>query len=285
MSTQPKFRGLFQYRRPNLQWTNSTTVHVEDQIVTGVSGDVTALFSDGKYLTVNSATQTDFVITRNAVLSGSKQSGLRTGSVANNTWYALYLVRATDNDNTFVTVGDTVFPVNSSISTLNTNFGVGKWLYIGTIRYGDNSNFPSAILNFTQVGNRFYFGPQNASFNYGGAYCGIVLAINASTTQVTYTTSFGSGATQIAPNISLALWGVTMGIGTGTTIDGFVALAFNNHVPFARGAAIGNDGYYSQVEGIANYGVLGNLSSTGGITIFLNGFVDNALGVGSNPVV
>jgi len=283
--------GLLRYRRPNLQWASISTVNVEDQIVTGVSGDCTILFSDGKLLTVNSTAQTRFDITRNASLSGTKLSGLRTGAEAANTNYALYAVRATDNDNTWVTVGDVVFPVNSSITTLNTNFGTNKWIYIGWIRNGNNSSQTTDIVKFVQTGHIMYFYESNTS-NIGRNLYGIKYASTAAATQLTYTATFGSGITDLPPNVGMAYWNMgsnqtlagsprefmladsQLNVASGTSPQFFSISAGNVctvgslWIPAQQGAACGNSG------GI-----------TPAMSIYLAGTIDNALGVGSNPLV
>lgn len=287
----PLLSGLLKYRRPNLQWASVSTVNVEDQINTGTAGDCTILFTDGKLLTVNSTTQTRFDITRNAALSGTKQSGLRTGSEAANTNYALYAVRATDNDNTWVTVGDVVFPVNSSIGTLNSNFGANKWIYLGWIRNGNNSSQTTDIVKFVQAGAVTYFYENNSSAIGRNLY-GIKYATTAAATQLTYTATFGSGTTDLPPNISMAYWNMGSNqTGAGTNREFFLADTQLNvasgsspeffsitagnvctvgscWIPAQQGASCGNSG-----------------GSTPVMSIYLAGTMDNALGVGSNPLV
>lgn len=279
------------YRRPNLQWQSISQTNVEDQIVTGVAGDCTILFSDGKLITVNSTLQTRFDITRNAVLSGVKQSGLRTGSEAANTNYALYAVRATDNDSTWVTVGDVVFPVNSSITTLNTNFGTNKWCYIGWIRNGNNSSQTTDIVKFTMCGNVTYFYESNTA-NIGRNLYGIKYAATASATQLTYTSTFGSGVTDLPPNIGHAYWNfgsnqnlagssrefmigdTQLNVASGTSpmyfsfSAGNVCTVGSAWIPAGQGASCGNSG-----------------GAVPAMSIYLAGTVDNALGIGSNPLV
>jgi len=274
--------GLLKYRRPVLQWQSSTQVNVQDQIVTGIAGDCTILFTDGKLLTVNSSLQTQFIITRNASLSGTKQSGLRTGSAANNTWYALYAVRATDNDNTWVTVGDTVYPVNSSISTLNTNFGSNKWVYIGLIRYGDQSGSPNSIVKFWQSGNMTIFqnvGLVNVS---GGATGGILLAGN-NTATVTWAYASGSTGAVLPSNVTLA------NFLAGTSSSANTEWSVRDSIPsshYARQSILSGNRAYVSFWVAAAGGVSSTNSNFGsGQDVILYGWIDDALGVGSNPLV
>lgn len=273
---------IYKYRRPVLQWNSVTTVNVQDQIYTGIGGDCTVLFGDGKLLTVNNITQTRFDITRNAVLSGSKQSGLRTGSEATDTWYALYAVRATDNDNTWVTVGDTVFPVNSSISTLNSNFGLNKWLYLGLIRNGDGSAVTGDILKFTQSGNVTYLYNSEASINGGGMF-GIRLAASAASS-VTWNYASGSSGAVLPANLSLIYW--TVGTSNGGVNAEWLVRDASPVWTYFRASVLGGNRTMASFLANASSGINLSVASFGsGQDINVAGWIDDALGVGSNPLV
>ena len=274
---------LNKYRRPVLQYQSGTQVNVQDQIVTGIAGDCTVLFSDGKLLTVNNSLQTHFLITQNAVLSGTKQAGLRTGSAVNNTWYALYAVRATDNDNTWVVVGDTVYPVNSSITTLNTNFGLNKWMPLGLIRYGDQSTVPNAIVKFVQSGNVTYFTNTNLS-NVNGANTGGMILTSGAGTSVVWTYASGSTGAVLPPNVSLVYYLIGTSNG-GANIEWSVRDAAPLAHFYRASNLSGNRGIVTFLASAANGASSLNTSPGSGQDIILAGWVDDSLGVGSNPLV
>jgi hypothetical protein len=273
------------YRRPNLTWVSSTVVSVETGL-DGTSGDAVIMFPDGNIRTETSSSRYQMTISQNAVFTnatlGSNQGGLRTGSVTSNTWYACYAVKVTTFTANWVLVADTVLPIQANYSTLNTNFGTNGWLYLGLIRYGDGLNFTTSILNFFQTGNMTIICPQNNSFNYGGDNPGPQMATTAGATSLTYTYAAGTGNLQVPNNIGMVYWGVTFG-GSGSNIDCFVTSQFNGHIPLFRGEMVTGDGYYVHFFYPATMGIGTQSSISAGISIWLEGWTDLALGVGSNP--
>lgn len=268
------FEKLFHYRRPTLQWSSITQVNTENVVT---SGQIDVLFPDGEYRTETSATLYNFVITRNAVLTGSKQSGLRTSlSEATNTWYALYAVKAQDSTG-IVVVGDTVLPLLANFSTLNSNFGTNGWVYLGLIRNGDNSGATGDILNFVQAGNMTIFKNATAG-GHGMTISGIILATTASATSLTYTYSSGTGTTDIPGNIGLANYEGDRGnVSASWSIDN----AANTFSRFSLNSpGIGG----TTVWAPATDGVHVTFGTTTSGTICLYGFIDTVLGVGSNPL-
>lgn len=190
------------YRRPVLQFNSVTTVDVENN--TGTSHETVVIFPDGDVRAVTeNLTGTNkyrrFDITATAALTGTHDSGLRSGlSESNNTWYAIYAVKVRDDLDKFVLVGDTVFPTVGNISTLNTNFGAYGWVYLGMIRNGDNSAVAGDILNFVQTADKTYF-RNTATTDRSGT----LLASTAGATTLTYTYAAGGGAAQIPDHIKV----------------------------------------------------------------------------------
>jgi hypothetical protein len=271
---------LFKYRRPVLQFASVTTVSVESGIVTGTSGDVSVLFPDGTLLTVNSTNQTTFSITRNAVLSmsGGAQSGLRSGiSEATNTWYELYAAKLTDSSTSFVVVGDTTLPLPANYSTLNSRYGTNAWVPLGLIRNGDNSGSTGDILTFVMSGNMTLFG-NNCVGNVLNAV-GTRLASATGVNSVTYTYSSGTGTTEIPNTISIGrittmVRADTKRIAVGTGI--------NNQLLWADGDSTTQSSGTSVWAPVAQGFIVGTQTGSNG-DINLSGFIDNTLGVGSNP--
>lgn len=269
------------YRRPVLQWGSVTTVAVESGL-DGTSGDIPLLFPDGTLRTETSTTRTTFDITRNCVLSGTAQSGLRAAlSEGTNTWYALYGVKVTDTSSTWVTVGDTLLPIRANFSTLNSNFGINGWVYLGLIGNGDNSGATGDIMKFYMVGNRTIFYNTTAGNVASGS--GPRLATTASATSLTFTYAAGTNiATPQIPN------NVTIGLYLGTHQNG----ANTENI-------LGSSGTYNLFSYKASAGIFGcflvehpvaeglQIVSGGaeGHDIFLRGFVDGVLGIGANPLL
>lgn len=270
-------------RRPVLKFVSVSTVDAESGL-DGTSGDVPVQFPDGILRTATTTTMYRFDITRNAVLTSSGgQSGLRTSlSESGNTWYALYAVAFTDTTTGWVLVGDTVLPVQSSFSTLNSNFGANKWVYLGLIRNGSDGGNTADIINFLMAGNMTYFIGSNNGGSVGVAANGIRLNDTAGATTLTYTYSAGTSNTAI-PSI------ITFGYYLGE----FGAVATSHILQDSSGTRTyiqGNTSNAIAVEYIwmpVTEGV--KLSNGGGSSITYDiafaGFVDGVLGVGSNPLL
>lgn len=266
------------YRRPVLQYSSGTVVNMETGL-TGTSGQAAILFPDGTYRTDSTSGRINCNLAQ--VASGT-QSGLRTGTVANNTWYAIYATKSTSNTTDIIAIADTVFPIQANYATLNTNFGSSGWVFLGYIAYGDNSAVANAILKFYQAGNFTLFdntcsgNPTNSS--------GIRLATTAAATSITFTYAAGSNiATPQIPNT------ITMGL----FISGHGSIA--NTQAATNSSAAYNYVSYQSVAGISTQYphrwspvAVGYKHTSGGavgLDIFLNGFIDGALGIGANPLL
>jgi|WetSurMetagenome_2_1015567.scaffolds.fasta_scaffold58262_3 hypothetical protein len=271
------YANLFSYRRPNLRYGSTTTVDIENIPVN--SGQRTILFPDGDYRIDSTSSHITFDITRNAVLNGSNQSGLRTSlSEATNTWYAIYAVKE-QNASGFVLVGDTLLPVIGNLASLNTNFGTNSWVYLGLIRNGDNNAATGDILRFCQNGNFTVLSNRPG----GGAAPGTVLASTAGATSITYTYSAGTGTTNIPDNIGIMKW--YAGSGGTTTTEIALATQTSTNSLLSRFSYLANNTSIAQAITPAVDGAYASVNVSCPITIYLSGFFDNALGVGSNPLV
>lgn len=267
------------WRRPNLQFASATTVTVESGL-DGTSGDIGILFPDGTFRTETSTTHTTFNITRNAVLvTSGAQSGL-TGatSEANNTSYSLYAVKVTDSSTLWVTVGSTVIPVQANYATLNTAYGTNGWVYLGTIRNGDNSGIAADILGFKQCGHQTVFNNTAAGASLSSS--GILMASTAGATSLTYTYAAGTGAAQIPAHLTVVDYSGVIGAGSGTSQASEASNAYQ------LAAGIGTARFMHRLCDLnAAVGILLSNGSSVAMDIYLSGFTDSVLGVGSNPLL
>lgn len=266
------------YRRPVLQFGSVTTIAVESGL-DGVSGDIPLQFPDGSIRTETSTTRTTFNITRNAVLvTSGAQSGL-TGatSEAANTWYALYGCKVTDSSTLWVTVGSTVLPLQANFATLNTAYGSNGWVYLGLVRNGDNSGATSDLLAFVQSGNMTIF-DNNCTGNITNG-TGNRLATTAGATSLTYTYSAGTGTTDIPNNVVISMFGACSGGGSGS---GDIT---NSTASWSYATASGASKISARFFARSNSGAKISNGGSVGMDIYISGFVDGVLGVGSNPIL
>lgn len=268
--------ALQSYRRPNLIYASSQTVNIESGIDTGTSTQLRIIFPDGFVRTDSTASHYDCNLAQNATPT---QGGLRTGTIAANTWYAVYATSSSANSQNIICVADTVLPTVANFATLNANFGLNGWVYIGLVRVGDNESSTLAISTFTQSGNMTLF--SNPLVSLGTFQPGLLLSSSTAVTSLTYTYSAGTSGNQIPNNISQAYYQI------GTTAGGGGAISLT--------AAGGNPKWYNVTESTANRTVeTGWLPASQGLTNIgtasttrtnvLSGFIDAVLGVGGNPL-
>lgn len=264
---------LNNYRRPVLQYASSTAVNMEAGI-NGTASQAQILFPDGTLRTDSTASRINLSVSQNAVLSGTAQSGIRSGSVANNTWYACYAVKVTDSTTNFVMVADTVLPIQGSYATLNSNFGTNGWVYLGYIRYGNNDGTANVILPFKQCGNSTTFDTVKTSGLSTADGVGLVLITGSS---ASWTYAAGTGAAQVPTTIGQ---GMIEYINNQTINNLFDVGGTNKYIMAASSGSnyIGIRGTFSLSAGFA-----GDAATTS--TILLCGFIDGALGVGANPIL
>lgn len=274
------------WRRPVLQYSSTTVVNIETGI-NGTSGQAQILFPDGNLRTDSTSSRINCNLAQVAALSGTAQSGLQTGTVSNNTWYWIYAVKVSDSSTTFVTVADkTNGPFQASFSTLNTNFGSNSWVYLGLIRYGDNSGTANAILNFKMAGNTTQF--LNLCTGTALGSFGIRLATTAAATTLVYTYVSGTGAAQIPANVFLSFWQGCKNIDSGGAnrgaywIDTFAGVWFGMQMDISTIAFNGISALGLAVNGITGINPHANNCQW---DIYIKGFTDSILGIGSNPLL
>lgn len=281
--------SLLAYRRPTLKWASTTTVAIESGL-DGTSGDIPVLFPDITVRTETSTTRTTFDITRNAVLTTSgAQSGLRTGSAVANTWYALYAVKVTDSSTLWCTVGDTVQPTQANYTSLNTNFGTNGWVYLGMIRYGDQSAATTSILMFGQSGNFFVL--QNKLTGSSQTMRGIRMANTAGATSLTLSITSGTTGATIPAHFVNGLCLYAAGINPSTArelqvFDGGTSNAIL--VNQATGGFVSQSSafwYCANTAGNASIVTRADDASSVAQDISLIGWADPVLGIGASPLL
>lgn len=267
------------YRRPVLQYSSGTVVNVETAI-NGSSSQAAILFPDGNLRTDSTATRINCNLAQVAALSGSAQSGLRTGSQAANTWYAFYAVKTTDNSSNFVTVADTVLPIQANFATLNSNFGTNGWVYLGVLRNGDNAGSTGVINQFKMTGN---FVRMTNAWTLGNTTVGPGIRWNdsASAASLSYTNSAGTGNTNVPNNILLSTW-------WGSTLAGGAkALQIGNGDSPLEACVTGGVAtvVWAILDNTLNVKIRLTDGSATSLTLAMTGYWDSVLGVGSNPIL
>lgn len=265
------------YRRPVLQYSSATVVNLEAGL-TGTSGQAQILFTDGTIRTDSTTSRINLDVTRNAVLSGAAQSGIRTGSVAQG-WWAVYAVKVTDSSTNFVTVACQELPLQANFATLNSNFGTSGWVYLGLVRYGDNSGATTVILTFVQAG--YYTSFYNAASGSAVNGQGIRFSTSASAASINYAVSRGVGVTDVPQNVSFALWGAAINAG-GTS---FWTLSDGTGQIHSQPITTGTQGFMRGLNPVRSSTVLINGPGSSAYDMYFVGLVDGALGIGSNPLL
>jgi hypothetical protein len=269
------------YRRPVLVYNSATVVNVESGL-DGTSGDVVIQFPDGNKRTDSTTSRVQCNLSQNAVLSGTAVSGLRTGSLTNNTWYAFYAVKTSDNSSNFVIVADTVLPLQANFTTLNSNFGANSWIYLGVLPNGDHSGAATNIPQFVMAGNRVVFYNACTGASSGSPAPGVRLATTAGATSLTWTYAAGTalGSNQVPNNLVLGDFAVGASANTTLSIGNS---AGNNNLLFL---GLGNSLY---VVPVYNAPLINGIKSvpSGSVAqdIYFMGYVDSVLGVGANALL
>lgn len=280
-STITAFTNYGYYRRPNLKFVSVTAVDVEAN--TSTANQTCVIFPDERRcVTENtgaSSVNRRFTITETASNSGTKNSGLAAGEAeANNTWYALYAWKVSDNSTDFVVVGTTNTPNITNYARLNTLFGENAWLYLGMIHNGDGAAAAADIIAFTQTGGVTLFRNVGTGQNLSGP--GYTLTASAGAVTLTYTYAAGTAAGQIPDHVGQAYFNAG---GSGLTNQGY-------KFADSSGARL-----YLQVSSInpiqtaywvpATEGV--NISNTSSTSVTMDiriaGYTDNVLSSGINP--
>jgi hypothetical protein len=276
--------GLIGYRQPNLKYVSATAVDVESN--TGTSNQTTVLFRDGSLRSVTEDTASTnkyrrFLITAAAEFtSGTEDSGLRSGiSEVANTRYAIYAVKSVIDATKFVLAGDTTFPTQSNVATLNTRYGTSGWVFLGYLFNGNGQAGSSDIMDFLQAGPSMDF--RNTNSAGVGAGLGILMATTAGATTLTYTYAAGSGNAQIPDTITKVHWGVHWESVAGGVIAKDAGGA-RTYITQDGNSATHINGYWSAAtEGVA---LSNGPASSEAQDIFMRSYFDSALANGVAPL-
>jgi hypothetical protein len=268
-------QGFFTYRRPNLVFVDTNTVDVEGN--TGTANQTCVFFPDERRCVTETTSSTDqfrrLKMSATATLSGTWDSGLRSGlTLGTSSWWLIYAVKTTDNSSNFVLVVDSVTPTQGNYALLNSNFGSNSWVYLGAIRYGDNSNNPAGILSFTQSGGKTEFTNLKSASNPG-----IILNTQASGTNIDWEYNTGVSSVAVPSNFVFGIYTVTE---TGACTPWQIRSGDRNQNYFVMDTA-GTVSDFT-IEKTLNQGLNLQCSGSSPQTINLTGWTDNAL-YGGNP--
>lgn len=270
------------YRRPVLQYSSGTVVLVETGL-TGTAGQILINFPDGTQRTDSTAGRIQCNLAQNAVLSGSTQGGLRSGAQTSNTWYSFYAVKSQSNSTDIIIVADSVPPIQANFATLNANFGTSAWVYLGSLPNGDNSAFGNIIPAFSMSGNVVTLW-NSCTLNHAAATParGIRLTTTASATTLSWSYAAGTVVGNNFPaNIVIGYIAASIGGGTQCYLQN--AAGSNNYLVLILATA---GAYFLPIGPIQlTQGFKQTASAATTQDIVATGYIDGALGVGSNPLL
>ena len=269
------------YRRPRLIWIDADTIDLENNWGDGANISV-VIFPDGNVREVEENTSVTHQYRRlkrtaTASLTGTHDSGA--GSPSDNTWIAIYAVKTSDDSSKFVLVGTTTLPLVANLATLDAAYGSNGWVYLGLVRNGDGASAASGFLDFKQIGNTTLF-RNTVAANSNMPMTGIRLATTAGATSLTYTYSAGTSGAVIPGNILISCYGVACE--NMNTVDVSDSAGSSHYFSAGYGGA-GTYDFCDKFWIAASEGILVSSGSSSPIDIFLIGFIDHVLGVGSNP--
>lgn len=178
---------LSRYRKPRLVYSSDDIVTVE---ANGPDGNSYVYGRDRLWQVVD--TTCSLAVDANGETTGdtgAAVSGRLAGeSRVANRWYYIYAVEVqfgTSNDGTkCILVATVTSPLTSNITTLNTAFGTGKWVYMGVIRNGYNDGTNTNIIMRFRYDESGYLRFTNATGSEG---MGMTLASGTASTNLEYT--------------------------------------------------------------------------------------------------
>ncbi len=287
----PASSDLSNYRRPNLTYVSFSTVSLEGN--TGTANETKLVFPDGNSRAVTEASgglnkYRIADITQASVWMNCAEGGERSGLQANltegtSTWYSVYGVKSqcTNGSDKFVTVISTWEPTQGFYTQLNSTFGTSGWVYLGPIRNGDNWGNPKDIIAFKQNGNVVKFSTGASSISdptvtIAGIMISSIISVANQVYTYTNTPSSSSLPTNIKSVFFQAMW-----TQANTATIANIALTTVYAQEDAGGAVLlTHEIPYFDISS----GVLTRTSGgTGGSAMYLNGVVDDALGLNTTP--
>lgn len=271
---------LMKYRRPNLIWIDNQTIDIENNVQNDANATM-IIFPDGDVRTVSENTAVSHQYRRikrsdSPSLTATHDSGLSTTNIDN--WVPIYAVKTTDDATKFVLVGNQLLPILSNFSALNSAYGSSGWLYLGLIHTGRSDN---NFMKFRQSGNTTIF----LEYTTGATGSGIpkpgpFMSAGVSVTSRTYSYSAGFGVEAIPNNIKIACFGASASLGNNIDVTNAAGTAFY----FSTGTgSVTSPNFSTQIWCSALTGFRIASSSSCDMEIKVVGYIDDALGIGSNP--
>lgn len=274
---------IHHYRKPNLTYVSTATVTPEGGLSDGVANNVQVLFPDNTSLSMSNTNYMFLDIRKTASLLGTPSPGLRSGlTIPTTGFFDVYAVRLQDNTTSFVIVGDTISAIGTNYAALNSFYGTNNWEHLGDIAIGDgNGGSLLQIVQFYQAGNVTWMINSNAG-RFHGTY-GVCIATTSSTTTLNYTYASGmTGRGNLPPNFTSVDWGCDTGDTSGWTL--LQALTTLNQLAvLANNTVTGGVVVYHWGPVFTGVSCTESGSSTA-MGEYIGGWVDNALGVGGNPL-
>ncbi len=179
---------LARYRKPRLVYVDTSTISLE---ANGPGDGETYIYGRDRLWKVYDNTLAFGSNANGETLadSGTAVSGLGQGlSRVANTWYYVYAVEVqygTQADGiNCILVANITPPLTANITTLNTAFGTGKWVYVGCVRNGYNDGTNTNIIMSFKYEDNGYMRFTNATGSQG---MGMTLASGTAATNLEYT--------------------------------------------------------------------------------------------------
>ncbi len=195
---------ISRYRKPRLVYSTSDIVTVEDNAPTAGSPVVVAR---DRVWTIYDTT-CSLAVDANGETSGdtgTAVSGRAAGiSRTDNRWYYIYAVEVqygTQATGVYcILVAHTTSPETANITTLNTAFGTGKWVYMGVVRngYNDGTN-GGVIVQFVYDAAGFIRFTHTTVDSEG---VGVTMASTTGTTNLEYEIVIGNSAAATIPGVA-----------------------------------------------------------------------------------
>lgn len=206
-------KAVSSYYKPVLVYDSATSIALENNNATT---DSTTIYFPNFVATITESTPAKYRYASISTTangfgvadSGTAKGGMRTGTVATNTWYYVYAAKVrsgTDYSATahkFVMVFDTTAPTAANGATIDGYYGAGNWVYLGLIRYGfGESGSTSSIPKFVYSRKGWCTFYEKASTGY----CGLHLAYSSTdadnSSSAFYTIAAGTSGSVIPTTI------------------------------------------------------------------------------------
>jgi hypothetical protein len=283
------------YTKPLLVYTNSTTIDMENN--TEFSNESLVVLPYGPIHVQEDLASTQKF--RRLVISntangyatghvGAAKGGVKVGlSLTANTWYFIYAVRVqfgADAGNNFIMVMDDTSPKYANFSTLDTRYGSGQWVYLGSVRYGMGSAQTTTLCPFVMDKSGWtYFTGRAAATNLFGI-CVLNASVINSTSYASKLTFNAANSGNACPDTVSSILLQWFAITDGTDISGVVAIGKSTsniqHQLPAFSSLFDNTAHADNIKIPNNQGMMflakrfGTSSFNYDLSLFISGFLD-----------